>query len=302
MNPLYVFLFVTFFSIGCSAADEKSNMPPKGTQTAVEDFQIMFQTLRRDDIAFYVKTQAAGRSRVAHPDGTFLSQSPRFCLLANGRIVFSKIDSVGTWAYWGQWYEISLSQQEKEDLWREFYSTGFFGFDIHSIPSINIMGGNLTTIGVETWKCKKSIRFHSLLAYARRYPENATIEKIVQFVEQLGEFMRYEEATLYIPQAIYLGTIRQWHNEAILDYLEPHMKVIPNELRGINLSQYTDYDPYGTSNWKYIVSGPVVEHIITDLTGNKPVYTEIDGELYRVLYRPIFNTQSLIECAATQSP
>ena len=302
MNPLYVFLFVTFFSIGCSAADEKSNVPPKGTQIAVEDFQIMFQTLRRDDIVFYVKTQPRGHSQVSHPDGAFLSQSLGFCLLANGRIVFRKIDSVGALAFLGQWYEISLSQQEKEDLWREFYNTGFFGFDIHSIPSIRIMGGNATTIGVETWKCKKSIRFHSLSAYAERYPENATIEKIVQFVRQLGKFMKYEEATLYIPQAIYLWAIPQWQNETILDFLEPHMKVIPNELRGVDLSQYIDYDPYGTSNWKYIVSGPVVEHIVTDLTGNKLVYTEIDSKLYRVLYRPIFNTQSLIECAATQYP
>ena len=302
MKSFYVFLFFTFLWIGCSTVDEKSNAPPKGAQTTMEDFQVMFQTLRRDDIVFYVKSQPRGHSQVSHPDGAFLSQSPGFCLLASGRIVFSKIDSVSHWAYRGQWYETGLSQQEKEDLWRKFYSTGFFGFDIHSIPSISIMGGNVTTIGVETWKCKKSIRFHSLSAYAERYPENTTIEKIVQFVEQLGEFMRYEEATLYIPQAIYLWAIPQWQNETILDYLEPHMKVIPNELRGIDLSQYIDYDLYGTSNWKYIVSGPVVEHIITDLAENKLVYTEIDGKLHRVLYRPIFNTQSLIECAAIRQP
>ena len=110
MNPLYIFLFVTFFSIGCSTADEKSNVPPKGTQTAVTDFQMMFQTLRRDDIVFYVKSQPRGHSQVSHPDGTFLSQSLRFCLLANGRIVFSKIDSVGSLAYRGQWYELTYSQ------------------------------------------------------------------------------------------------------------------------------------------------------------------------------------------------
>ena len=302
MKPFYVFLFFTFLWIGCSTADEKSNVPSKGTQTAEEDFHIIFQTLRGEDIVFYIKTQPMGRSKVAHPDGAFLSQSPWFCLSANGRIIFSKTDSVSNLAYRGQWYEISLSQQEKEDLWWKFYNTGFFGFDIHSIPSISIMGGNVTTIGVETWKSKKSIRFHSLSAYAGRYPENATIEKIVQFVRQLEKFMRYEEATLYIPQAIYLWAIPRWQNETILDFLEPHIKVIPNELRGINLNQYVDYDPYGTSNWKYIVSGPIVEHIITDLAENKLVYTEIDGELHRVLYRPIFNAQSLIECAATRQP